>query len=271
MNECVLLVNSCDSYDDLWNPFFTLLHLYWPDLPYQIYLNTEHKQYCREDLNIRVLNQISEEEIPWGKRILDCLKRLDCEYVMISLDDFFLRQPVKTEKINNCIRAMDAEKDISVFYFLDTSDVFRHEFIDDGKYPEFELAKKNAHYLMNLQAAVWRKNDLESYIHEFDSPWSFEVLGSRYYKGNHKFYYLKPKSERIFDYGFKMNGMGVFRGQWVKEDVVPLFQKHGIEVDYNKRGFYRANDNVFVDIRNRLRLRLQLRDYEKHYYKNLEQ
>ena len=29
-----ILVNSCDSYDDLWLPFFTLLEKYWPNHPH---------------------------------------------------------------------------------------------------------------------------------------------------------------------------------------------------------------------------------------------
>jgi hypothetical protein len=30
---------------------------------------------------------------------------------------------------------------------------------------------------------------------------------------------------------------GITRGRWVRDAVVPLFAKHGIEVDYSQRGF----------------------------------
>ena len=32
--------------------------------------------------------------------------------------------------------------------------------------------------------------------------------------------------------------MGVFRGKWVIDDVKPLFEEHGINIDYSIRGEY---------------------------------
>ena len=42
-NRVTLLVNSCDAYADLWQPFFTLLKRYFVPLPAEILLNTETK------------------------------------------------------------------------------------------------------------------------------------------------------------------------------------------------------------------------------------
>ena len=44
------------------------------------------------------------------------------------------------------------------------------------------------------------------------------------------------------DYGYrKGQWMGICHGQWVREDVVPLFAREGIEVDFSKRGFLDPN------------------------------
>ena len=44
----------------------------------------------------------------------------------------------------------------------------------------------------------------------------------------------------MIDYGYK-NGMwfGIKSGKWFKKDVVPLFKKEGIDVDFSRLGFYK--------------------------------
>jgi hypothetical protein len=55
-NDLSILVNSCDSYDDLWEPYFSLFHVQWADCPYPVYLNTETKRYNRSDMKIETIN-----------------------------------------------------------------------------------------------------------------------------------------------------------------------------------------------------------------------
>ena len=67
MNQkLTVLVNSCDSYSDLWNTFFDVLRLQWHDCPYEIILNTETKNYSYNGFNIKTLSlykDLPEEEI----------------------------------------------------------------------------------------------------------------------------------------------------------------------------------------------------------------
>lgn len=49
MNNLTIIVNSCDKYEDAWNPFFKLMEIHWPKSDkYQIILNTENKDYTRK-------------------------------------------------------------------------------------------------------------------------------------------------------------------------------------------------------------------------------
>jgi hypothetical protein len=51
-NNLSIVVSSCDSYSDLWNPFFTLLKKYWIGIEkYPIYLCTESKKITFEGLD----------------------------------------------------------------------------------------------------------------------------------------------------------------------------------------------------------------------------
>src|SRR3989338_3266453 len=41
-----VLVVSCDKYQDIWKPFFTLFFRYWHDCPYPIYLGSNQRIYA---------------------------------------------------------------------------------------------------------------------------------------------------------------------------------------------------------------------------------
>jgi hypothetical protein len=52
MGQYSILVNTCDKFEDCWDPFFKLFKFYWPDYTGTIYLNTEYKDYSFEGLTI---------------------------------------------------------------------------------------------------------------------------------------------------------------------------------------------------------------------------
>ena len=86
-----LLVNSCDAYADLWQPFFTLLKRYFVPLPAEILLNTETKDFAFDGLNLRCVHSTAPT---YGERMTDALREVKTEYTLLLLDDFFLRRPV---------------------------------------------------------------------------------------------------------------------------------------------------------------------------------
>jgi hypothetical protein len=110
------LVNSCDSYEDLWTPFFTALKKYWHCLSYPIILNTESKKFVFENLNIKC-NGSSDDR--WGSRLLENLKNINTEYVIILFDDYLINKTVDIKKIDNCIDILEKNKNVAVFYLVD--------------------------------------------------------------------------------------------------------------------------------------------------------
>lgn len=46
MNACktqtAYVVLSCDSYNDIWEPYGELFNRFWPDCPYDCFLATHH-------------------------------------------------------------------------------------------------------------------------------------------------------------------------------------------------------------------------------------
>ena len=244
--ECTVLVCSCDAYSDCWEPFFTLLKKYWNNCPYDIVLNTESKAFTMDGLNI-VCHQYyrAGETVPYGERLLRHLCAIETPYVLIMMDDFFLRKKVDGEKIEFCINELRAHSDIAVFSFESAKDTMNR---DDGVYGDFILRPQCGEYKVNFQGGVWNKAALISLIRPHESPWETETKGSiRSFETNHRFYTLKDISLTPIDYG-KKSGLtwGIVRGKWVYEDIVPLFEKHQITVDYSSRGFFDVNN--FEDI-----------------------
>lgn len=232
-NKCAVLVNSCDSYKDTWYPFFAILKNRWKDLKYPIYLNTESESYKDNDLNITCINYA--KKCAWGKRVKNALNQIDSKYVLFMLDDFFLLDDVKTNKIEECMKKMDEDKNIACFSFNPKKE--DEIDIDDGLLKDFLRRPDVCKYKLNCQIGLWRREYLLSYIRDHESPWDFETLGSkRAERYKEKFYILKPDVDPIFDYDFQK--YGVIRGKWSK-DTPKLLKQYNIDIDYEIRGFYK--------------------------------
>lgn len=232
-NRCTVVVSSCDTYEDTWYPFFRILEEQWPNCPYPIVLNTEAKSFSYKDMNIKTFNFYKPgKKVPWGKRLIKTLKNIDSEYILFMLDDFFLLNPVDQQRIEECIKWMDEDKDISVFSFWRT----HQPNIKDGKYPHFERRPQNGKYRLNCQAAIWRREKLISYIRPHENPWQWEILGSkRSERYKEKFYSAIEGEPYIMEYSILEYGL--IRGKWTR-GVVDLFKKYDIECDFSTRGFY---------------------------------
>lgn len=53
--EYSILINTCDKFEDCWNPFFKLWSIFWKDCKGHIFLNTEYKDFSYPGLNIKAV------------------------------------------------------------------------------------------------------------------------------------------------------------------------------------------------------------------------
>lgn len=235
-NSVTILVNSCDSYEDCWYPFFKLLKKYWPERKFPIVLNTETKTFNYEDMKIKTINVLEKHKnknISWSKRLKDVLKRIDSKYILFMLDDFFITDFVNNEKINQIINWMNKDKNIGVFslYPIEKNE---YQDIQDNKYEDFVLRNKKGPYRFNCQIAIWDRKFLISCLRDFESPWDWELIGNRRSRRtNRKFYTLSTDAKLIFQYDFR--NIGVIRRKWLLPKTAELFEKENIDVDFSIR------------------------------------
>lgn len=236
-NRCSVLLTTCDSYSDAWYPFFRLLEINWKDCPFPIYLNTESKEYSYPGYEIQVLHPdyLSKKGKPisWSTRLKQALEKIDSEYILFMLEDFFIKAPVRTDIVEDCLDWMDQERNVVFIDFYrdktENDDVFRNE---------FSMIQRNNDWAINANCALWRKSFLIDILRD-ENPWDFEMNATaRWRRTNYKIFTHRKEFERVFDYQFEtINGewSGILKGKWLS--LVPeLFEQYGIEVDFSKRG-----------------------------------
>src|SRR4051794_37784312 len=103
---CALLVVSCDPYADLWPPFFALLRRHWADCPFPVYLGTGENS--RPPEGVAVLRSAGGKD--WSRCMRDYLDALPQPYVLVMLDDFFLRRAVSNADVVACLRFAEANQ-----------------------------------------------------------------------------------------------------------------------------------------------------------------
>ncbi len=238
-NTYSIVVNTCDKFDDCWQPFFKLFTKYWPDCKGQIYLNTEYKDYNYKDLNILSTKVCEEKQdshlITWSECLIRALNAIDSDVVLYLQEDYFIKADVKNDVIENYVKLMNEDKDIDCIHLTDQGSTAK---ISESKYKGLLPSDLNHRDFISCQAALWRKDTLLSYLRSYETAWQFEEFGSK--RGgilNNNFYVVdkaivKLNESEIIPYVFT----GVIQGRWF-EEVVPLFSKHHIYVDYSIRGF----------------------------------
>ena len=151
-----ILVLSCDKYENCWEPFFGLLDRYYPSHP-KTYLVTETKQ-CKYSDTININNSI------WSYRFREALKQIPTKYVLVMLDDFFLRERVDAERINN-------------IKFQDNDIVYNFEmkFRPGKDMGDWSLQFQNQMYLNSCQPSLWDKEKLIERLSKDESAWDWEL------------------------------------------------------------------------------------------------
>jgi hypothetical protein len=234
-----VLVNTCDSFEDCWYPFFTLFNKYWPKCEYPILLNTEFKDYSFKDIEMKatkVNKDTTDRRLTWSECLIGAVNQADTPLILYFQEDYFLDQPVDVEFIEKMSELMLSNPKITRLGLVTTDTMGK--FIPFEQEPKLWQIRKGARYTISMQVSLWRKEALLSYLKPEENGWMFEIFGTwRAWKRNEVFLTL---NKDIFKNQTSVTSYlhtGIIKGKW-HPGIPKQFEENGIELDFSKRGFY---------------------------------
>ncbi len=93
-----VLINSCAAYSDAWSPFFALFAKFWTDCPYPVALVSDSGGLDESHVPASVV-RIARADVSWCHNLLRALRDVSTATVLPLQEDFFLCQPVLTDKV----------------------------------------------------------------------------------------------------------------------------------------------------------------------------
>lgn len=243
MKEYSILINTCDKFEDCWDPFFKLFSIYWPDFRGTIYLNTEYKDYSYDGLEIIALKVCEKHKIPksqratWSQCLKWALEEMEDEIVLYMQEDYFLNRKINNNLFEEYLKFLTNSKSIHCVHLTNKSakgiNLFKDENLNLYSISRIDRDR------ISCQAALWKKEVLKAYLRTHENGWNFEWWGSkRAAVLNH--FFCTTNNENNSDLQKNIIAYevtGVIGGKWYP-GVVPLFTKHEIQMDYSIRGFF---------------------------------
>ena len=232
-----LLVNSCDKFEDTWDPCFTLLKAQGArGLETDgVLLVTERKDYAFEGFDVRATrpNLRIGESPTWSARLLDALDAVRTPLVLYMQDDYFVERPLDVDLINDLAREMIEDPGIGHIGLTHIGSRGPFEPTDD---PRLRRIAPRAGYRVSTQAGLWRVPVLRSYVRPDENIWMFEIYGTRR-AWHRKEEFLTVARERPSPFSYVHTG--IVKGRWHRA-IPALFARYGIPMDFARRGFYDA-------------------------------
>lgn len=236
-----ILVNSCDKYEDAWDPFFKLLKVQWPDCPYDMVLSTETKKYNCDCFDVKTIN--SNRELSWSARLKNVLNQIESEYVLFFLEDFFLLEKVRVDIFDRALNLIESNPEIGLITFNKRR--WGSSFPEETDYDRcFVELGKNVKNRTNVLVGLWRKEYYLKLIFEDENPWEYETnsnIRSRY-AGYKVFTQNYDASSPAFRYCMNpIDGYGITQGKWLRKNK-ELFESNGIYgVNYDNLGIFETD------------------------------
>lgn len=231
-SEIAVLVLSCDKYKDLWDPFFDFFFKYWTDCPYNVYLASNKIKYERQGVTSLLAGELTN----WSNETSIILNQIKEEYVIVILEDYFIYKTVNILQLDKCYKFL--KENNGLFFQLAIFPTDHREWWDYDITNDKEIGKikKNQTYRINLQIGIWSKTGMLHVIKEGESPWEFEIEGSK--RSNNlemDCYCLLDNLNLKYVHGpITYLCTALSRGVWMRE-AIGLAKKNNIVLDITKR------------------------------------
>jgi len=173
----------------------------------------------------------------WSLGVKDMLEQIDSPYIILMLEDFFLRKPVNTDDVVKCVKALKALRG----HMLRLVPRPRPDRSVAG-YPFLGTILATSPYRVSAQGTLWEKATLLSLIRDGESIWEFELKGSERSQSVNSGYYCVRKA--VLTYGHHV----IERGKWFRNEA-KKFGRMNIGCDFSKRQVMSIEESILWHIR----------------------
>ena len=219
--DYAVLMMSDDGYSFLWEQHLDIFLRAWQNFDRDFYICSRTKPYDGKYTD-RVKPLPVGAEPSWSKRLLLALDAIVQDYILLTLDDFYLEAAVKKQYVEEALAYITTHEDVAVMYFAPTK---RRK----GGTENFRCMGQYDPYRVNAQMALWNKKALRSLVRAHETPWEFEVYGSRRASGSpYRFYTWNGDGEVVFKYDW---GKLVRVHMWDRGQVKKIEECWGITLD----------------------------------------
>lgn len=256
MSNWPVVIMSCDAFSDTWLPHLRLWDKYG-GASGPIYLITENASFAARP-DVTVIHPVDGEyqgSRDWMGMLRSCLRQIDAEYFLFTLDDFFLKAPIDWARIERYAAvALEAGCDTLTLGAHDTT----RRGMDIG-IPELLEADPTSPYWITTSPALWRRLSLLAILGERSgTAWEFEFtkpsdlsFAIKQYMVDRRFIFFAPVWPYYAEFWAgvdatpMLSDSAIAKGKWQRG--LPLFLAHNdIEgIAYWRRGFH-AHSNPIV-------------------------
>ncbi|MGC3977974.1 MAG: hypothetical protein QM751_06915 [Paludibacteraceae bacterium] len=237
-----ILINSTDSYSDCWYPFFTLLKNIWKNIGVKIYLNCENKVFTFDGVDIYPIR--NQKSFTWSECLLNAIEQIKSPIILYMQDDYFVDSVVDSKSIDEFAELMIQNPEIKTIGLTKFGSPASKAFYPDDN--RLKIVRQHAKYRISLQAGMWNKECLKSYLLSDENGWMFEIFGSgRARKKKDLFLTISSdsfKKDAVINYMHT----GIIKGKWHK-NIPDFFKSENIDIDFSIRGLIDPTKNRIIN------------------------
>ena len=168
-----VIISTCDKFSDLWDAHMLLMEQNWKDHP-KAWLVTDAPA---EQTYPGVTLLCAGEGLEITRRLEYALREVTSEYILFTLDDYFLTEPIDNAALQRALRVME-EKELAFMRLFPKSgwSMRREGAREFEDHPGYWLrSTKNANYRVSLYPGLWRTDFMRQTLSQTLNAWQYEV------------------------------------------------------------------------------------------------
>ena len=166
--NCELLISSCEAYSDLWDIHIKLLNKNWKNRNIVTTIVTDCEHTGKVDPSVSVFAAGANKEMP--QRIKKALEKVQTDYVLLTLDDYYLVEQIDDQKIDRLVGIMEKMN----LDYIRMFPIPKETNVVQG-YKNLFWIDLSRNYAVNLYPGLWRTDFLRATVVDSLNAWDYEV------------------------------------------------------------------------------------------------